>query len=70
MMMTSLLLSVIHLEHLEKHKYKEIAKALDVTEQHVQEIADIISSLDPRPARQYRETAAEYIIARCFCRKS
>lgn len=58
-----------HLENLEKHRYKEIAKALDVTEQHVQEIADIISNLDPRPARQYRESAAEYVMPDVFVEK-
>jgi RNA polymerase sigma-54 factor len=58
-----------HLEKIERHKYKEIARALDVTEKHVQEIADIISNLDPRPGRQYRENTIEYITPDVFVEK-
>ncbi|MDX9752587.1 MAG: RNA polymerase factor sigma-54 [bacterium] len=58
-----------HLEKLEKHKYKEIARALDVTEKHVQEIADIIATFDPKPGRQYRDSTVEYIMPDVFVEK-
>ncbi len=66
------ILSVIrhHLDNLERHRYKEIARSLGVTEQHIQEIADIISSLDPRPGRQYATaTNIEYITPDVFVEK-
>ena len=58
-----------HLEELERKRYKEIARALGVTEKHVQEIADIIGMLDPRPARQYNPSSTEYILPDVFVEK-
>ena len=55
-----------HLEDLERHRFREIARALGVSDQHVQEIADIISTLDPRPGRQYQQTNIEYITPDVF----
>lgn len=55
-----------HLEGLERRRYKEIGRALGVSEQHVQEISDIISTLDPRPARQYQRSTNEYITPDVF----
>lgn len=65
------ILSVIkhHLNDLERHRYKEIARALGVTEQHIQEIADIISKLDPHPGRQYLPHENEYITPDVFIEK-
>lgn len=50
-----------HLGDLERRRYKDIARALEVTEQHAQEIGDIIATLDPRPGRQYQPQSNEYI---------
>ena len=36
---------------------------------HVQEISDIISALDPHPARQYRQSNTEYITPDVFVEK-
>lgn len=55
-----------HLDQLERKRFKEISRALGVTETHVQEIADFISTLDPRPARQYIPTNVEYITPDVF----
>jgi len=55
-----------HLDDLERRRLKEIARALGVTEQHVQEIADIVSSFDPRPGRQYVLTNVEYVTPDVF----
>jgi len=58
-----------HLELLERRRFKEIARALGVTEKHVQEIADIIGALDPHPARQYHQSTVEYITPDVFIEK-
>ncbi len=58
-----------HLDSLERRRYKEIARALNVSEQHVQEIADIISKFDPRPGRQYRMETIEYTTPDVFIEK-
>ncbi len=58
-----------HLDNLERRRYKEISRALEVTDQHVQEIADIIKTLDPRPGRQYMQTTVEYITPDVFVEK-
>ncbi len=50
-----------HMDQLERRRFKEIARALGVTEQHVQEISDFISTLVPRPGRKYTPTSNEYI---------
>ncbi len=55
-----------HLENLERKRYREIARSLGVTEQHIQEIADIIRTLDPRPGRQYLLSNIEYITPDVF----
>lgn len=58
-----------HLGELERRRYKDIARGLGVTEKHVQEIADIISSLDPRPGAKYAQTSTEYIMPDVFVEK-
>ncbi|MBI1387755.1 MAG: RNA polymerase factor sigma-54 [bacterium] len=58
-----------HLDELERRRYKEIARSLGVTEKHVQEIADIISNLDPRPGARYQILSNEYISPDVFVEK-
>jgi len=58
-----------HLDLLERRRYREIARALGVTEKQVQDIADVIGSLDPHPARQYRHETIEYITPDVFVEK-
>ncbi|MBZ0255275.1 RNA polymerase factor sigma-54, partial [bacterium] len=58
-----------HMEELERRRLKEIARALGVTEKHVQEIADIISQLDPRPGMRYQAMSNEYISPDVFVEK-
>lgn len=50
-----------HLPSLERRKLKEIGSALDLTEERVQDIADLIGRLDPRPGRQFLPQKNEYI---------
>jgi RNA polymerase sigma-54 factor len=58
-----------HLKLLERRRFKEIARALGVSEKHVQEIADFIATLDPHPARQYKPATVEYITPDVFIEK-
>ncbi len=58
-----------HLKLLERRRFKEIARALGVSEMHVQEIADFIGTLDPHPARQYKPATVEYITPDVFIEK-
>lgn len=43
-----------HLDFLGRRKFTEISKALKITEEKVRELAQLISTLEPKPARQYR----------------
>jgi len=52
-----------YLEELGSNKISNIAKALGVTVQKIQEIADIIRTLEPKPGRQFSEGYdSQYII--------
>ncbi|HPO08120.1 MAG TPA: RNA polymerase factor sigma-54 [bacterium] len=50
-----------HLPDLERRRLKEIGSALNLTEEEVQEIADLIATLDPWPGRQFAPQDNEYI---------
>ncbi len=51
-----------HLDLLEKHRYAEIAKALGVSLELVNEAAKAISSLEPKPGRDYGGQEPTYIV--------
>ncbi len=55
-----------HMEDLERRRFRELARKLGTTEQHIQEIVDIITHLDPRPGRQYVPTQNEYVTPDAF----
>ncbi|UCF68544.1 MAG: RNA polymerase factor sigma-54 [Acidobacteriota bacterium] len=50
-----------HLTLLEAHQYAELAKALEVSEDELDEILDVIRHLDPRPGEKYNPQTTTYI---------
>ena len=52
-----------HIDQLGTRKYAEIAKALKVSMEDVQDAAKIISTLDPKPGRLYSDEATTYVLA-------
>ncbi|MDP8262260.1 MAG: RNA polymerase factor sigma-54 [Candidatus Ancaeobacter aquaticus] len=61
---TPLLQEIIsfHLDAISKKHYQQIAKELDVSVEEVQNIASIISFLEPKPGRMFSEERTEYVI--------
>ncbi|MCG2675650.1 RNA polymerase factor sigma-54 [bacterium] len=51
-----------HLEDLGKRRYREIAKALKVRVEKVQEAADFIATLEPKPGRSFGEESVQAVI--------
>jgi RNA polymerase sigma-54 factor len=58
-----------HLNHLENKNYKAIAKALKIDIDEVISSVKIIKSLEPRPGREFSDTAPQYIIPDIFVYK-
>lgn len=50
-----------HLEDLGRKRYQEIARALNLTPQQVQEIADHIATLEPKPGRMFSTETHQYV---------
>jgi len=63
-----LVLEVIryHLEDLERKRYAKLSRALGVSELQVQEIADAIGRLEPKPGRKYGVVENEYVAPDVF----
>ena len=51
-----------HLEELGARKFQDIAKALKITPQAVQQAAVLIGTLDPKPGRAYSAEVAAYVL--------
>lgn len=51
-----------HLNHLADGKLSKIAHTLDISAKEVQDIKDIIKTLDPKPARNFTENDIQYVI--------
>lgn len=51
-----------HFEELRKKKYADLAKVLDATEEEVDRAAHLIATLEPKPARRYRNVENAVII--------
>lgn len=51
-----------HLENLKKGKYSDIAKALDIPEQDVDDILRFIKTLNPYPGSNFSREATQYVI--------
>jgi RNA polymerase sigma-54 factor len=58
-----------HLDLLEKHRYTEIAKALNVGLDMVAEAARTIESLEPKPGRDYGGAEPAYIVPDVYIQK-
>jgi len=68
---TPLLTTLIqdHLTDLEHHKYGVIAKKLDLPEATIEEMAQVIASLDPKPGRPFSQEAPQYITPDVYVQK-
>ena len=51
-----------HFDDLSNHKWNDIAKALGITTREVQDAADLIATLDPKPGRQFGEITGNYVV--------
>ncbi len=51
-----------HLHHIELHNYQAMAKATGHSVEEIVEAIDIITSLEPRPGRQYNSENTHYIV--------
>lgn len=58
-----------YLPELAKSRLNKIASALSVTVQEVQEVADLIRTLDPKPGLQYSTDEVKYIMPDIFVEK-
>jgi RNA polymerase sigma-54 factor len=58
-----------HLVDLQSKKFREIAKALTVTEQEVSEVFATLSTLDPKPGRSMTKDEVQYISPDVFVKK-
>lgn len=50
-----------HFEGLSTHKYHDVARALGITASRVQDAADEIATLDPKPGRKFAEVDPDYV---------
>jgi RNA polymerase sigma-54 factor len=50
-----------HFEELSSHKWNDIAKSLGITAHEVQDAADLIATLDPKPGREFSEITGNYV---------
>ncbi len=68
---TKLAIRVINeqFEHLSSRNYRQIMRAMSITEPQLKAAVDIIQSLDPRPGGQLTENTAQYIIPDVFVTK-
>lgn len=66
-----LVLEVIryHLADLERKRFSKLGRVLGVSEERVQEIADIIGRLEPRPGRAHSTIENEYVTPDVFVEK-
>jgi RNA polymerase sigma-54 factor len=51
-----------HFDELSAHKWNDVAKALGITPREVQDAADLIATLDPKPGRQFSEITGNYVV--------
>jgi len=58
-----------HLEDLEHRRLPKIARALGISEQEVQDLADMIGTFDPHPGRAFLPYETEYVTPDVFVEK-
>jgi RNA polymerase sigma-54 factor len=66
-----LILEIItyHMADLERKRYTKLAKVLGVSEKRVQDIADQIGHMEPKPGRKYSTVENEYVSPDVFVEK-
>ncbi len=58
-----------HLEDLEKRSYKKISSSVGIEPDRVQEIADLVRELEPRPGRRFEILSRQYLEPDVYVRK-
>ena len=58
-----------HFESFIRHRWNDIARALGISPKEVQDVADKISHLDPKPGLRYSTRPQEYVIPDLIVRK-
>jgi RNA polymerase sigma-54 factor len=59
-----------HLDDLGHHRYQQIARSLGVSVEKVQQAAQMISTLEPRPGRAFKpDSASDYVVPEIFVTK-
>jgi len=58
-----------HLDLLARHKYEEIARAMELTVERIKELAKNIARLDPKPGRNFSDSRIEYVVPEIFVEK-
>ncbi len=58
-----------HLEDLEKRSYKKISSAVGIEPEQVQQIADLVRELEPRPGRRFEILSRQYLEPDVYVRK-
>ena len=51
-----------HFHELSNHKWNDLAKKVGITPKEVQDAADVIATLDPKPGRQFGEITGNYVV--------
>ncbi len=59
-----------HLRDLAGHKYGELARRLGVDTERIQEAAETIAELDPRPGRAFATSETLYVVPEVFVRRT
>lgn len=50
-----------HLDQMGEHQFKKIAKALEITVEDVEAVADFLKTLNPKPGASFHSQPAEYV---------
>lgn len=58
-----------HLDKLAAHRYTDIAKAMDITVEEVERLAQFISTLDPKPGQRFSAGNTEYVVPEIIVQK-
>lgn len=58
-----------HLEELGAKRYSQIAKALDATPDEIQDAAQYIATLEPKPGRRFSDEQSPYVMPEVFVQK-
>ncbi|MFN2433126.1 MAG: RNA polymerase factor sigma-54 [Gemmatimonadota bacterium] len=51
-----------HWEEFSSHRWNDLAKALGISPREVQDAADLVATLDPKPGREFSEITGNYVV--------